>query len=321
MLLALRLSIRAKFFRSVTTNWRCNANKFVSSTSLVSVNNEWDPLEEVIVGLADFATFPSHHDDPHFEAAYGDGDEVAGLSLPHQFSQRMVDETNEDLEQFADDLRKLNIVVKRPEPIDFNGKIKTMDWEVDPFFCYCPRDVNLAIGQTIIEVPSPMRCRFLEPFSYHKLMYEYLDSGARWISAPKPRLQASAFDLSRTNGPTLLSESEIMFDAANILRIGKDIIYLVSDSGNERGARWLQSTLGGDYTVHPVRDLYYGVHIDTSMVVLRPGLIMLQPGLNREKLPLKMQKWDIIESPAMNAVDYPQEVPRELPHREAIVLI
>jgi hypothetical protein len=57
------------------------------------------------------------------------------------------------------------------------------------------------------------------------------------------------------------------------------------------------------------------------MVVLRPGLIMLQPGLNREKLPLKMQKWDILESPAMNAVDYPQEVPRELPHREAIVLI
>ena len=44
-------------------------------------------------------------------------------------------------------------------------------------------------------------------------------------------------------------------------------------------------------------------------------------GLNREKLPLKMQKWDIVESPAMNAVDYPQEVPRELPHREAIVLI
>ncbi len=303
----LRLTVKSAL-RKISSFQRNSSSK--KETSLVNVHNEWDPLEEIIVGTAKFANFPSISGDPFFEAGYGDdGEDRTGLVLPHRISKRMIEETEEDLEQFVTDLKKLNIIVKRPEPIDFKGKIKTMDWEVEPFFCYCPRDLHLTIGETIIEAPSPMRSRYLEYFSYHKLMYEYLDSGARWISAPKQRLQDSAFDLTRKSGPTMLTETEMMFDAANILRIGKDIIYLVSDSGNERGAKWLQSTLGSEYTVHPCRDMYYGIHIDTSMVVLRPGLVLLRPDIKRDVLPLKMQKWDIIYSPPMVAVNYPQDAP------------
>ncbi|RUS93318.1 hypothetical protein DSM106972_096740 [Dulcicalothrix desertica PCC 7102] len=44
-----------------------------------------------------------------------------------------------------------------------------------------------------------------------------------------------------------VKELEPAFDAANVLRLGKDIFYLVSDSGNKYGAKWLQTFLGNEY--------------------------------------------------------------------------
>ena len=41
-----------------------------------------------------------------------------------------------------------------------------------------------------------------------------------------------------------LEENEILFEAANTVRMGKDLLYLVSSSGNYKGAKWLQSVLG-----------------------------------------------------------------------------
>lgn len=35
----------------------------------------------------------------------------------------------------------------------------------------------------------------------------------------------------------MLGETEPVFDAANVLRAGRDLYYLVSGSGNELGAR------------------------------------------------------------------------------------
>ena len=53
-----------------------------------------------------------------------------------------------------------------------------------------------------------------------------------------------------------LAEREILFEAANTVRMGKDLLYLVSSSGNELGAKWLQSVLGEDYRVHTTKDIY-----------------------------------------------------------------
>ena len=43
-----------------------------------------------------------------------------------------------------------------------------------------------------------------------------------------------------------LNEKEIYFEAANTVRMGRDLLYLVSTSGNNKGAKWLQSILGED---------------------------------------------------------------------------
>ena len=66
---------------------------------------------------------------------------------------------------------------------------------------------------------------------------------------------------------------EPAFHAANVLRFGRDLIYLVSATGNELGGHWLQSILGEQYRVHFLKDVYFGSQIHLTLVALRPGLV------------------------------------------------
>jgi len=63
-------------------------------------------------------------------------------------------------------------------------------------------------------------------------MVDYLKSGAKWYSAPKPMLLDSLFEVD-PDKPTPRN-GEPAFDAANVLLLGQDLIYLVSRTGNER---------------------------------------------------------------------------------------
>lgn len=290
-----------------TLSFHVRSMAFSTCPGGVNVHNEWDPIEEMIVGTSLYANFPGSGD-KYFEKGFGDDNEdidPSTLAFPMKIPQRVIEETEEDLNTFVENVKKLGIIVKRPEPINFDQKIKTFDWEVEHYFCYCPRDLHLAIGNTIIECPSGFRSRYLETFSYHKIMYEYLANGSRWISAPKGRLHDDCFDYDRKFSKSLLTEKEMIFDAANVLRLGRDIVYLVSDSANELGAKWLQSTLGPEYRVHCCRDVYQGVHIDTTMVALRPGLLLLNPKVDEDKLPVIFKKWEIIRAPDMVETEYP----------------
>ncbi len=129
----------------------------------------------------------------------------------------------------------------------------------------------LVIGDNIIETPNVIRSRAQETFSYREMLIDYLKSGAKWYSAPKPMLLDSLFDVDLEK-PTPRND-EPAFDAANVLRLGRDLIYLVSATGNEFGGQWLQTILGNDFRLHFVKDVYFGSHIDSTFVALRPGLM------------------------------------------------
>src|SRR5438477_10688937 len=81
-------------------------------TSAVWSCNEWDPLEEVIVGNPLGARFPTP--DKSTQCA-----EFPDRSLPEiprgPFSQRIIEETEEDLNEFARILEKQGVTVKRPQ--------------------------------------------------------------------------------------------------------------------------------------------------------------------------------------------------------------
>ena len=90
-----------------------------------------------------------------------------------------------------------------------------------------------------------------------------------------------------------LSEHEILFEAANTLRMGKDLLYLVSCSGNYKAAKWLQSILGNTYRVHTTEDIYRSSHIDSTVMALRPGLVMLNSKrVGPNNCPPMFEKWE-----------------------------
>jgi glycine amidinotransferase len=65
------------------------------------------------------------------------------------------------------------------------------------------------------------------------------------------------------------NEQEPVFDAADILRCGRDIFMQHSFTTNMFGMRWLQQHLGPGFKVHPVHfpDDQAPVHIDATFVV------------------------------------------------------
>ena len=90
-----------------------------------------------------------------------------------------------------------------------------------------------------------------------------------------------------------ISEKEILFEAANTVRMGKDLLYLVSSSGNKLGAKWLQSVLGDDYRVHSTSDIYRSSHIDSTVLCIRPGLVLFNGArVNDKNCPDLFNKWD-----------------------------
>jgi glycine amidinotransferase/scyllo-inosamine-4-phosphate amidinotransferase 1 len=183
--------------------------------------------------------------------------------------------------------------------------------------CYNTRDLNLVVGNSVIESPSYLESRYYETAALYPIWYKYLKNGFKWIAAPKPLLNYNCklpyyrdenkrvlttedIKHQQLTGGSLeklhkLEEKEILFEAANTLRMGKDLLYLVSSSGNELGAKWLQSVLGNDYKVHITKDIYRSSHIDSTAMCLRPGLVLLNDTRVSEKnCPKIFKSWDKI---------------------------
>ncbi|MGI9513919.1 MAG: amidinotransferase [Anderseniella sp.] len=271
----------------------------VAMQSAVSVHNEWDPLEEIIVGHATNAQIP---DDLgiHALSQIAPDVDVGARDIP----RRIIEETEEDLAVFVAELEKLGIMVRRPAPLRCRDTIKTPFWESGYFFSYCPRDVLMSVGDLIIETPNVLRSRFFEPWAYKDILTDYLKSGSRWISAPRPSLDDKTYNLTDADRGAL-NNHEPVFDAANVIRAGRDLFYLVSHSGNDLGHLWLQSTLGSEYRVHACRNMYRAAHIDTTLVFLRPGLVLVNPlRINEDNLPEALRKWDVMYAPEMEKAAY-----------------
>jgi N-dimethylarginine dimethylaminohydrolase len=258
--------------------------------------NEWDPVEEVILGVACNAQFPTP-DASTRAIVYPD---LQPEDLPDgPVGSKLIEETTEDLERFRDALANEGVIIKRPTPWRHNASFSTINWRAHGLHNYCPRDTILIIGDLIIEAPCPLRSRYFETASYRELLLENLQRGARWISAPRPLLLDELYDLCASNAECL-PNTEVLFDAANILRLGRDVLYLVSRTANRLGAIWLQNILGAAFRVHTVPNVYAGSHIDSTFVALRPGLMLCNPArVNDQNLPPFLKEWEILYSPEM----------------------
>jgi N-dimethylarginine dimethylaminohydrolase len=282
--------------------------------------NSWDEftgLREIIIGDATQSRIPRMTDPSAWLACYP-GMSPAELQdvRAGQFPKQVIEESNEDLETLAQTLRSLGVKTHQPPAVDHSTEFHSPYWSADGYISYCPRDITLIVGHTIIEAPSPMRSRYFEIFNLRPLFQQYMLQGATWLAAPRPQLLDELYE-SDDAGLPLLGEAEPVFDAANVIRVGADLFYQVSRSGNEMGLRWLTSTLralDSNLRVHPLRDVYGYTHIDSTIAVLRPGLVMLNPArIKQADVPAKFQSWDVLWCPEIELT--PTALPYTLSER------
>ena len=261
----------------------------------VNSNNDWDPLEEIIVGTAENALMPPLDISTHsFAFAGNTWEQIKHLDcLRHE--QWIIDESYEDIEKLCDTLKGLGVKVYRPLLVDHTKKFSTPDWETRGWYNWCPRDLLLPLHNMIIECPSPMRSRYYETRAYYPYLYEQMKEGTQWISAPKPILTDDSYQLDNLEDATI-KNNEIIFDAPNIVRLGKDLLCQVSNSGNKLGFQWLGTLLGPQgYRIHLAEKIYSFAHFDSTILPLRPGLVLFNADrVTPKNYPRIFEKWDKI---------------------------
>lgn len=221
--------------------------------------NEWDPLRSVVVGRADHANWPTK--DPVFRS---ESERTLWKETPlpsGPVPDWIIQEANEDLDELAGVLKSLNVEVLRPGDLDFQ--------ELDGMYNYCPRDRLLVYGDTVVNPAMMYPCRDMEIECYKDIA----DAADNYVFMP------------RHEGMTL--------DAANIARLNDKWIFLESASGNRAAYDWL-------CTQFPTVDIelvnfYAGVHIDSTIVPLREGLVLVNGSrVTTENLPRVLKDWEVI---------------------------
>jgi glycine amidinotransferase len=225
------------------------------SESPVCSYTEWDPLEEVIVGIIDNARFPPWHLSlpPVLPAGQLD---TFRCNAGQPFPAERVEAAGRELDEFARILQSEGVKVVRPEPIPQDLPYSTPDWSSTGMYAAMPRDALLVVGDEIIECPMAWRSRYFEATAYRPLLKSYFRAGARWSAAPKPELKDDLYDRTWAEPDDgephrlVITEFEPTFDAADFMRFGRDIVAQRSNVTNDFGIDWLRRHLGEQYRVH-----------------------------------------------------------------------
>jgi N-dimethylarginine dimethylaminohydrolase len=206
---------------------------------MINSRDEWSPLKRIVVGSATNANWPVT--DPVFSK---ESEKTTWKETPvprGPVPQWIIDEANEDLDGLATTLMSLGVEVLRPDPLNFQVH--------DGMYNYCPRDRLLVHGSTIINPAMMYPCRDMELQCYHDIV----DEADHYHFMP------------RNEGMVL--------DAANVCRLGDRMLFLESASGNRKAYEWLCDVFP-DVEIE-LCNFYSGVHIDSTIVPLREGVVML----------------------------------------------
>lgn len=226
---------------------------------MIDTINEWDPLRSIIVGSASQANWPST--DPVFarEAEKTSWKETPVPAGP--VPQWIIDETNQDLDNLCEALLKYGATVYRPQPMDFVA--------TQGMYNYCPRDRLLIWRDTVVDCNMMYPCRNQEIINY-------------------TRLTAQAKNIL-----TMPRNQGMIMDAANVCRLGDTWLFLESASGNLSAYDWLCDKFP-DVTIE-LCNFYSGVHIDSTIVPLREGLVLLNASrVTPDNCPAVFHDWQKI---------------------------
>jgi glycine amidinotransferase/scyllo-inosamine-4-phosphate amidinotransferase 1 len=277
----------------------------------IKSHNEWDTLKAVVVGTVEGIRPGLEFQDTQ-RAYLLEAVELVKKAFPRWY----LEEVAEDLEGLCQILREAGITVLRPRWSERTAEFSTPNWGGAGFDIYNVRDLHIVFGNTLVASAPASRFRHYESLALHDLLYEhFFEEGFRWICAPMPRLSGKY--LHEIKRPTTalenseeemhgqlsgglkevfhhLDEREVIFDAANIIRMDGDILFLVSCTGNRRAVQWLSQVLGSDYRVH-VTHAYRSSHLDSTILPLRRGTVLLNGArVSESTCPAIFEGWDKI---------------------------
>jgi glycine amidinotransferase len=241
----------------------------------------------------------------------------------------MVDEANEQMDNFVKILENRGIAVDRVEvhPAYLEGRGNgTLDWTMPNVRgTNCPRDLFMTVGNEIIDAAGAQRQRWYEHLNLRPIFERYFkeDPDFLWTAAPKPRMTVASYEKNYwynyyniwsdeekqkrlEKSRFHLTDVEPMWDAACCMRMGKDIFWYHGCVTNNAGIDWLKRYFGAKgIRVHEVQfgttqDVYYAFHIDVIICPVRPGLMMHNPArpfLTPKAVELlKQNDWEIVET-------------------------
>jgi len=302
--------------------------------------NEWDSLKHVIVGVPDYSCvqaaepavdmaklnqlFASEGRDA-FWARYPEAKKNLDEQGWTQYPDEVIAIAENEMNFLVKTLEDHGVRVDRPTPIDFSQKTQTPDWVQDSMVGIMPpRDFLLPIGNEIIEATMSQRSRWFEFICYRDLLEQYFreDPNFLWSAAPKPRLsddsyvhdfwdewvntftkegEAAVVEKFTKNRAWRNTEKEPLWDAADLMRFGKDVFVQLSVMTNDAGFDWLKRHLEPKgFRVHPMLfGSYLPWHIDTTFFAARPGLLFQNahyPPLDtRFHELLRLNDWEIVD--------------------------
>jgi scyllo-inosamine-4-phosphate amidinotransferase 1 len=224
---------------------------------MISSYNEYSTLKRIVVGDATHANWPTQ--DPVFRL---EAERTLWKDTPlpsGPVPEHIIHEANQDLQGLCNILVSHGVEVVRPSTFDFQAN--------DGLYNYCPRDRFIVYGSVIIDTAMMYPCRDQE----YQCYVDILEDADRIIHMPR--------------------DSGLVLDAANVLRIDQNRwLFLESDSGNRAAYEWLCAQL-------PEVDIelcnfYAGVHIDSTVVALRDGLVLLNGSrVNESNCPRVFDNW------------------------------
>ena len=276
----------------------------------VNIYTEWGPLQEILVGDFYNYTIPQKIEDVDvsFRSFFHDNvfAEVRKFARYRldvyaedvkKYPEQIEEERGEDLDELSRLLEQMGIVVKRPRRMEAVQEITTPYWTNVTSPCGNIRDQFLIIGDEIIETSPLMRGRYFENDLIKHHLLDYFRRGAKWTVAPRPMMLEDSFDRSYfdENPPNVdPAKFEVMFDGAQCLKFGRDIVFNVANENHRLGAVWLQRHLGDRFRVHEV--MITDNHIDGMFLPLRPGMLLMKKEMyeKRHLLPEALRRWDVV---------------------------
>jgi len=281
-------------------------------------NNEWDPLEEVVVGNVLHPHIPELTPEVKATSPPWMWDfylENHGQPFPKEHMKKAYLE----IEEMCNILRAEGITVRRPDPAG-GEKYSTPDFKSVGMYSAMPRDIWTIIGDEIIEAPMAWRSRFFEYRAYRDLAKDYFHRGAMFTTAPKPTMSDKLYDAEypirsledrhklASEDRFVTTEYEPCFDAADFIRCGFDIFAQRSQVTNAFGIEWMRRHLQRKdprYTVHKIKFSDPNpMHIDATFNPIGEGRVLSNP----DRVPydvsmLERAGWELIKPPTPEVPD------------------